>query len=154
ERTAKACLLLPLAGPEQDEASRLVNRAVAVAPNHWILPWGELAKGLADYRRGRFTVAIALVDRARARSARGWAWNFEVPAYLVQAMAQFRLGHRDEARAAWKKGAELFRAQTAEPSGPDPGTYWVDRLICDILRREAEALIFYDPAFPTDPFVR
>jgi hypothetical protein len=34
ERTAKACLLLPLSGPEQDAACDLADRAVALARGH------------------------------------------------------------------------------------------------------------------------
>jgi hypothetical protein len=38
ERTAKACLLLPLAGPEQDLARKLADRALKMSRNHWVLP--------------------------------------------------------------------------------------------------------------------
>src|SRR4029077_12383396 len=41
ERTPKACLLLPLGGPEQEAACDLADRAVALAQGHWVVPWAE-----------------------------------------------------------------------------------------------------------------
>jgi hypothetical protein len=41
--------------------------------------------------------------------------------------------------------------RVAKPGGADPGGAWTDRFICEVLLREAEALIL-DPTFPADPF--
>src|SRR5262249_56782298 len=41
ERTAKACLLLPLGGPEQAAACDLADRAVALAHGHSVPPSAE-----------------------------------------------------------------------------------------------------------------
>jgi hypothetical protein len=61
-------------------------------------------------------------------------------------MAQHRLGHGDLARR-WLK-----RLQEHQPSA-DPAQFWGE-LEIRLLRREAEAVIVYDPAFPDDPFAR
>jgi serine/threonine-protein kinase len=151
ERTAKACLLLPLGGPEQEAACDLADRAVAMARGHFVEPWAEATRGLAAYRRAQFADAVAWADRCLARGP-GY-WNRELPAHLVRAMALSRLGRLDEARAALATASDLYRARVANPGGRATGDDWHDRVICEILRREAEA-VFLDRDFPADPFAR
>jgi hypothetical protein len=43
--------------------------------------------------------------------------------------------------------------KVANPGGRAEGGDWHDRLICEVLRREAEAY-FLDRDFPADPFAR
>jgi hypothetical protein len=68
-------------------------------------------------------------------------------------MAHHRLGHAEPARALldeverWLKGVETAKTQLAFRNTTD----W---LPLQLLRREAEALIRYDPVFPADPFAR
>jgi serine/threonine protein kinase/Flp pilus assembly protein TadD len=149
ERTAKACLLLPLAGPEQDAACRLADRAARISRHHRVLPWAEATRGLAEYRRGRFASAVAAADSCLSRGQRNW--NCALPAHLVRAMALLRLGRPGEARAALDRASELYRTVVATPGGPTRGGDWHDQLIAEILFREAEGLIL-DPTFPADPF--
>jgi tetratricopeptide (TPR) repeat protein len=151
ERTAKACLLLPLGGPEQDAACDLADRAVAMAQGHWVRPWAEATRGLAAYRREHFADAVAWADRCLARGPGDW--NRELPAHLVRALALGRLGRRDEAGAARARASELYRTKVANPGGRAGGGDWRDQLICEVLRREAEAY-FLDRDFPADPFAR
>jgi tetratricopeptide (TPR) repeat protein len=149
ERTAKACLLLPLGGAEQDAACRLAEGALTMSRNNWVLPWARVTGGLADYRRGRFADAVAAVDSCLSRGRLDW--NCELPAHLVRAMALSRLGRPGEARATLGRASELYRRCVSRPGGPIPGGNWADRLIGEVLLREAEALIL-DPTFPADPF--
>jgi serine/threonine protein kinase/Flp pilus assembly protein TadD len=149
ERTAKACLLLPLAGPEQDAACRLADRAARISRHHWVLPWAEATRGLADYRRGRFAGAVAAADSCLSRGQE--CWNCALPAHLVRAIALSRLGRPGAARAALDRASELYRTAVATPGGPTRGGDWHDQLIAETLFREAEGLIL-DPAFPADPF--
>jgi tetratricopeptide (TPR) repeat protein len=151
ERTAKACLLLPLGGPEQAAACDLADRAVALAQGHWVVPWAEATRGWAAYRREHFADAVAWADRCLARGPGDW--NRELPAHLVRALALGRLGRRDEAGAARARASELYRTKVANPGGPAEVGDWHDRLICEVLRREAEAY-FLDRDFPADPFAR
>jgi hypothetical protein len=65
-----------------------------------------------------------------------------------------RLGRRDEARAAVIKASGLYRSNVQQATALDPGEFWADQLICEVLHREAEALVVYDPAFPANPFAR
>jgi tetratricopeptide (TPR) repeat protein len=151
ERTAKACLLLPLGGPEQEAPCDLADRAVALAQDHWVRPWAEATRGLAAFRRGRFADAVAWADRCLARGPGDW--NRELPAHLVRAMALFQLGRLDEARAARARASDLYRTKVANPGGRAGGGDWHDRMNCEVLRREAEAH-FLDRDFPADPFAR
>jgi serine/threonine protein kinase/tetratricopeptide (TPR) repeat protein len=151
ERTAKACLLVPLGGPEQEAACDLADRAVAMAQGHRVRPWAEATRGLAAYRREQFADAVAWADRGLSRGPRGW--NLELPAHLVRAMALSRLGRRGEARAALARASDLYRTKVANPGGRAAGGGWHDQVICEVLRREAEA-VFLDRDFPADPFAR
>ena len=64
--------------------------------------------------------------------------------WIFLAMACHRLGHRDEARR-W-----LDKLCDRQPS-TDPNQFW-NELEIRQLRSEAEAVVLYDPIFPTDPF--
>jgi tetratricopeptide (TPR) repeat protein len=149
ERTAKACLLLPLGGPEQDAACDLADRAVALAQDHWVVPWAEATRALAAYRREHFADAVAWADRCLARGPGDW--NRELPAHLIRALALSRLGRLDEARAARAKASDLYRTKVANLGDRADRNGWHDQVICEVLRREAEAY-FQDRDFPADPF--
>jgi tetratricopeptide (TPR) repeat protein len=151
ERTAKACLLLSLGGPEQAAACDLADRAVAMAQGHWVVPWAEATRGLAAYRREHFADAVAWADRCLARGPGDW--NRELPCHLVRALALARLARHDEAEAARARASDLYRTKLAKPGGPAVGSDWPDRVFCEVLRREAEAY-FLDRDFPADPFAR
>jgi tetratricopeptide (TPR) repeat protein len=151
-RTAKYCLLLPLPGPEQEDAGRLAEQAIAGATGQH-RRWAGAAQGLADYRGGRFADAVAAIDKAQAADGDG-DWDLQVFAGCVRSMALIRLGRRDEARAAVIKASGLYRSNVQQATALDPGEFWADQLICEVLHREAEALVVYDPAFPANPFAR
>jgi hypothetical protein len=151
ERTAKACLILPLGGPEQEAACELADRAVAMARGDSVEPWAEATRGLAAYRREHFADAVAWADRCLSRDPGDW--NREIPAHLVRSMAYSRLGRFTEARAALARASDLFRTNVATPGGRADGGDWHDQVICEALRREAEAS-FLDRDFPADPFAR
>jgi serine/threonine protein kinase/Flp pilus assembly protein TadD len=149
ERTAKACLLLPLPRDEIDTACRLAELAVVTAGEEGLRKYAELARGMARYRQGRFADAVSSADRCLARLP--ISWNLELPARSVRAMSWQRLGNARGARDDLDKATEVFSRRVAKPGGPEPGGAWTDLLICEILLREAEALIM-DPSFPAEPF--
>jgi tetratricopeptide (TPR) repeat protein len=149
ERTAKACLLLPLCGGEQAAACDLADRAVAMAQGHWVEPYAKATRGIAAYRRAQFADTVAWADLCLARGPD--SWNRELPAHLVRAMALARLGRRNEAGAALARASDLYRTKVAKPGGRAEGGDWHDGVICEVLWREAEAL-FLDRDFPVDPF--
>jgi serine/threonine-protein kinase len=151
ERTAKSSLLLPLSGPEQKEAGRLAERSVAAATGG-VQPWALSAKGLAEYRLERFADALVTIQKSQATMGESAPWYFEVPPRCVRAMALLRMGQRDAAREALNKATALYRSNRPRTLPPEAGASWIDPLICEILLREAEALILYDAVFPANPF--
>jgi hypothetical protein len=98
--------------------------------------------GAALYRAGRFQEAISRLEegiRKRGGESSPQDWTF-------LALAHHQLRHHPEADA-W-----LDRLRTYRPS-ESPDQYW-NELEIRLLRRETEAVIRYDPIFPTDPLAR
>jgi hypothetical protein len=122
-----------------------------MAQDHWVQPWAEATRGLAAYRREHFTNAVAWSDRSLLGEP--GHWNRELLAHLVRALALARLGCRDEAHAALARASDLYRTKVANPGGRAAGGDWHDQVICEVLRREAEA-DFLDRDLPADPFAR
>jgi hypothetical protein len=153
ERTAKACLLLPGDHAILEQADRLARLALAEGGNRTdFRPYALFAQGLALYRLGRYDDADRRLLEALSGKVSGW--NLTMPANLVRAMAQRRLDHHEEARTILAGAIASARKDLAGSGGPRPGGDRHDRLICEVLRREAEAVILLDPAFPADPFAR
>jgi tetratricopeptide (TPR) repeat protein len=149
ERAAKACLLLP--GPP-DVTRRaaelagltLVHRAEAGG----LLPYYLLASGLAEYRLCHLAAAEHRLRESLATDNR--SWNHLVPANLLLAMVLQEQGRRGEALARWTVAGTIFDREVPKLDRASEGD-WHDVLICLILRREAESLLF-DAGFPSDPF--
>jgi tetratricopeptide (TPR) repeat protein len=64
ERIAKSCLWVPGALDPQDAAlaAALADKSVALTTEGEFWPWRRMAKGLAEYRRGRFKSASETID--------------------------------------------------------------------------------------------
>jgi hypothetical protein len=98
--------------------------------------------GAVLYRCGRLKEATRRLEEAV--SVQG---GLDEPGtWLFLAMAYHRVGRLDEARR-W-----LDRFQHRRPIS-DPDRFWGEPDL-RLLRSEAEAVILYDPIFPTDPFAR
>jgi serine/threonine-protein kinase len=129
EPVARACLLLPGTDDETRRAVDLIDRAVAAKETTpaWIYKFTIFAKGLAEYRQGRWASAATMM---RGESA-GVLW----PApHLILAMAQHQQGQKAQAR---KTLATAIRTYDWSPPRADGRDEWIRH----ILRREAEALI-------------
>jgi serine/threonine-protein kinase len=136
EPVGRACLLLPGTDEETRRAAALIDRAVAARGStpEWIHPYVLLAKGLAEYRQGRWAGAISIMQGEASRAL----W----PApHLVLAMAQHEQGQKSEAR---KTLALAIATYDWSPAPADSRDTWIRH----ILRREAEELIVPNlPAF-------
>ena len=117
ERTVKACLILPQPGVDFATMSQLADIAVAAGPAHRDFPFFQLAKGLSEFRQGRFASAI---DWLKPVAAEQGDPNRSVQASMVLAMAQHRLNQLDEARATFTNGIELAQKRVPGPDGPIP----------------------------------
>jgi tetratricopeptide (TPR) repeat protein len=127
ERTARACLLLPASGDDLTRAAALADRAAASDPKHEWYGYFLGAKGLAEYRRGRWDSALDWLRKAESRGV----W---MPTRLVIAMALHRQGKTQQAREALAEAVRSFDWDPEKARDHDP---W----IAHVLRREAEALI-------------
>ncbi|HXL19146.1 MAG TPA: hypothetical protein VN961_16650, partial [Streptosporangiaceae bacterium] len=135
ERTGRACLLRPATGDELRQAVILTERAAASDPSvhSSAYPWFLFARGLAEYREGKFDQAILTM--------RGDASRVDRPARLVLAMALHQVGQLAEARETLAAAILSYDWKAIQARDHDS---W----ICHLLRREAEGLIVpYLPAF-------
>jgi tetratricopeptide (TPR) repeat protein len=139
ERMAKDCLILPASGAELKTLARMADTAIAAAPDHWGATFFQFAKGLSEYRQGRFDRAAEWMEKVLAKSGE---FDFrDSQAYMVLAMARHRLNHADQARAALVKGNEIAKLRLKQLETDDPGDYWWDWVIVQSFEREARNLI-------------
>jgi tetratricopeptide (TPR) repeat protein len=144
-RAAWIGLLQPEGRADVEQAARLAERSLEIAPGH---AYALFAGGLADYRRDRHESAVDRLRRCReAMRTVPPQYHAVVSAWalLVEAMASARLGW-DDARETLRQAERLI-----EPKAAVSG--WQNLAIYEILHGEAEALIVFDPIFPAAPFV-
>jgi tetratricopeptide (TPR) repeat protein len=106
------------------------------------LPFYQDSKALSEYRQGHYAEAVE------------WAQKpLKIPgikvhqhAYAVLAMAYWRLGEKDEARAMLAKGDTLAPPIMPMSIAEDPSNAWLAWLFARIQLDEAAALIQPGPA--------
>jgi tetratricopeptide (TPR) repeat protein len=138
ERAGKLCLLLPGEHPNDSRAAQLCDKAMSMRPE---VSWFQLASAIAKYRAGQFQDAL---DRLRIADAQAGEQVYcRVLIELFRAMSQHQLGKQEAAQDSLKKAIDRLNATapTAEDEVPDYGPGWHDRLMGEVIRREAEALI-------------
>jgi tetratricopeptide (TPR) repeat protein len=136
ERTAKLCLVLPPAGGDLDPALRLAEQAADRTERHGLYPHFLAVKGFADCRAGRYRQSL---DALRDSEQRLHHPLFKAQTILYRAMALHHLGRGEEAREVLGRARQLLDDEP-EAQG-DAGGPWFDRIMCQVLRREAEGLI-------------
>jgi WD40 repeat protein/serine/threonine protein kinase/class 3 adenylate cyclase/tetratricopeptide (TPR) repeat protein len=149
ERMAKDCLILPNSDADLEAVSQWAETAVTKGKTHEYLPFFQFAKGLTEYRRGRFDSATVLAQKVLASPAYPFR---DAEACLLLAMAQQKLNHPDEARAALARGADIIETKLPKLESGDLGEDWGDWIISHALMHEAKALIEKPPgALPDQP---
>jgi tetratricopeptide (TPR) repeat protein len=136
---AWSCVLGPDTVADREAPVRLAEFALNHAPEDE-KPVFLNTLGAALYRAGRFEASIRRLEegiRKQGGESSPQDWVF-------LALAHHQLGHRAEA-LRW---LDRFRTYRGSES---PNAFW-NELEIRLLRREAEALIRWDPIFPTDPF--
>jgi tetratricopeptide (TPR) repeat protein len=142
--TAKCCLLLPQAPLELKRIADVVDGAegpTAGFSSEWFLT----AKGLAEYRLGHYQQAIDWSTKGRDEN---YVLEEKIENELILAMASFKLGRNDQARAALAKAADqidkdLPHLGIGDINDMDLFNGWGVEgwLTCHILLREANDLI-------------
>jgi tetratricopeptide (TPR) repeat protein len=142
EHTARALALLPDCPVKQSQLDALAESALdhdPEAPNQR-LPWALLARGLADYRAGRYQASIDVLRRCQARLADVFA-STRIRADFVIALCLHHLGRDDEAAATYRQAVAQFDEQLGVPRVDDLDAGSLDNwLSCHVTRREAEAV--------------
>jgi tetratricopeptide (TPR) repeat protein len=130
ERTARACLLLPMSADEMMTVVSLAELAARADRKKYesFYPYFQFVKGLAEYRQEHYHRAIAIMQ-VDALSMPG-----PLPK-LVISMALHRTGKVEEARKAF---AALMLYHQWDEKHMEGSEGWIRHL----LRREAEQMIF------------
>jgi tetratricopeptide (TPR) repeat protein len=139
DRTAKSCLLAPGAVPDFDRVQKLADRIVTGTEKHAAYRAFVFVKGLAEYRAGRQAEAVKWIERFGPHADGA---QEDVSAFAALAMAQHRLGQKEKAGAALKSAQAIFAEKMPDPAAGRPfDVFWQNWLQCQILLREAEALL-------------
>lgn len=132
ERTARACILLPMSDDELRPASAMLDRALAADPSRYgqYMPYFRFAKSLAEYRANRLDNARTLLS--------GDPMRILGPApHLLFAMIQQRQGQTQNARKSLETAIAGFDWDPAKATSREA---W----IIHVLRRETEKLVRTD----------
>jgi hypothetical protein len=124
--------------PDFDRVRKLADRAVTGTEKHGSYRWFVFAKGLAEYRAGRPAEAVKWLKRFEPHADGA---NIDASAFAVLAMAQQRMGQKEQARAALHSAQAIFAAKMPDPSAGRPFGDWLNWLHSQILLREAEGLL-------------
>jgi serine/threonine protein kinase len=140
-----SCLLMPGHGIDADILCKLADEVRAIRANEQRqLPWAHLIKGMAEYRAGHFSEAIDWLRDVR----RSEFMQHRAAAAFFRALAHQRLHQTAEAAAALFEGQRMADRLPAAGLADlrDGGDGGVENwLLCQIARREAEALISPPP---------
>jgi WD40 repeat protein/Flp pilus assembly protein TadD len=134
-RVARNCLLTPDLSDEADRVMQLTERTLLGTEGHPLYGLFLQTKGLAEYRAGQYEQAVDWLRKSQPRLP-AWPHAKAVTSFFL-AMAYYRLGRAGEARAALPQARKWVEQEFATPHD----TTSVSLLICQIVGREAEALI-------------
>jgi tetratricopeptide (TPR) repeat protein len=133
------CLVLPNCGVDPTVGDKLADKALALGKNDGSMPDFQACKALSQYRLGDFPGAIEWAQKP----LNSYSDYARAKAYSVLAMAEWRLGSNDVARAMLT-AAETNAPDMLKASAPDLGPEWNTWLLARIQVNEAAKLIKSD----------
>ena len=138
DQVAKACLFLPVTRTNAAVVYHLADFTVTQgAQDQTAMPFFEVCKALSEYRQGHYDAALEWAQqplKVEGNYSHGHA-------YAILAMANWRLGKVDEARAMLAKGNGLAPPSMPADIAEDSGFAWQAWLFARIQLDEATALI-------------
>jgi len=148
-QVAFLALLVTATDDDLTNALKLADAAALAEYPDGYLGVRQLAKGLAEYRRGHFTNSVVWMDKALVTAGQknlpGWGHELErnrkATAYLVESMAWFQMHNLAAARTALNQATEIVEQQFPSTDTGDVGRDWSGWLATHVLLREAQALI-------------
>ncbi len=146
--------MVPGTGGDLEAPSQLARKALTLGKDSAWLSFFQFGNGLAEYRRGEYASAVdwmrKVIGQPMSVGRPSPAWERDVAAWAVLAMAQHRLQQTEEARRALVQGLELAQTKLPQFGNDNLEQDWVDWLIAHILLREAKALLAGEPAPASD----
>jgi WD40 repeat protein/serine/threonine protein kinase/tetratricopeptide (TPR) repeat protein len=136
---AYGCLLTPDLADETKRVMRLADRSVSGTEGRSEYGWFLQTKGMAEYRAGRYEQAVDWLRKSQPRLPNLPAGKSVTSFFL--ALAYHRLGRADEARATLAQALQLVEQEFGTVDNTSVSGYWPTWFVCQIVRREAEALI-------------
>jgi serine/threonine-protein kinase len=141
QRIADGCLLLPNSGADPRLVQQLATKAVTLGKGHGGgIGYFQACKALSEYREGRFSEAVEWAEKA-LNNSEGFA---RAKGCAVLAMAQWRLGLKEAARATLSQGNKLA-ADISSTDVVDLGDRWLEWLFGRISLDEATKLVTDGP---------
>ena len=136
ERLTKDCLILPPSADQSATIGRMADVAGRMDTSSKTWGFNLLAEGFANYRLGHFATAAEQLQKAILLDV---GPECRTEAYLILAMAQFRLNELDRSRASFAAAKDILEHKL--PKSGNLGIAWNDWIIAHVLMREARALI-------------
>jgi serine/threonine protein kinase len=143
ERLAQDCLLLPDSGVDLQVIDKFADLAVTLGKDESALAYFRGCKAMSSYRLGRFREAVEWAETA-AMTAKADP-PAKAKAFAVLAMANWKLGEKDPARAALANGETLVPNFSPERGAVDLGESWVAWTIARVSLDEATQLFRAEP---------
>jgi serine/threonine-protein kinase len=143
-RIALECLVMPKAHNELKVPLLFAERAVEQDPKSC---WHLLILGAAYYRAGRFEPAVERLEQALQASQRAIPHNlphFLALRWLFLALTYHGMGQNQQARHCLEEAVQGMDTNLPKPGRGVLGEHWGDWIRCQIVRREAEALLKKD----------
>ena len=138
DQLAKTCLLIPSTNLDLKTLDSLADLALAgESGDKFSIPFFQVCKALSQYRQENFAEAVAWAQKALKSSSR----YSHGQACAVRAMAHWRLGEKDKARAIFEQGNALSPPVIPARDMEDPGKAWLAWLYARIALDEAAILI-------------
>ena len=142
---AKVCSMLPSASKvETEKALLLGRRAVEYGKNSPLLPWFQLALGMAAYRSGDDSAAQESLLAAATAAADNS--HVRCTSAMYRSMSLFRQGRKDEARKVASEAVGKMSPLPKDENNPMADGANHDDVILWLAYREAKALINFEAA--------
>lgn len=139
ERTSKASLLIPVSDAEAVLPDQLASESVDAGANHSLAPYFFYAKGLSAYRLGDYETAIRMLEESLEGNRARWPY-LDAIIHLFLAMSHQRLDAHDDALRHFRTADRVFTEHLPDTDTDSFGAAWLDWLICQIAKREAQQL--------------